>query len=361
MKNIVLCLDGTANEFKLNRTNVVKLFSLLVQDPERQVAYYHPGVGTMPPPGALTWLAQKVTLLLGLAFGYGLKNDIRDAYVYLINNFTPGDRVFIFGFSRGAYTARAVASLLHMYGLIGKDNDPLVPYAIRMMLKCNNAASNRVRDAWFEEARQFKETFSAHDCDPHFVGVWDTVSSVGWIENPVHMPYTADNPSIAIGRHAVAIDERRAFFRTNLWRGKEGAPPAGPKDMKQVWFAGVHCDVGGGYAENVSGPASVALYWMVGEAQAAGLLIDDERRKRFLARYARPDATAPLNRSLTWYWWPAEFLLKRHWDSKKRRWEHRANLGRRRTIPSRAMVHRSVYERGEEYAKRLPPDAISVD
>jgi uncharacterized protein (DUF2235 family) len=72
------------------------------------------------------------------------------------------------------------------------------------------------------------------------------VSSVGWIENPLSLPYSADNGDIAIGRHAVAIDERRAFFRTNLWRPR---PDGGPKDLKQVWFPGVHCDVGGGYPE----------------------------------------------------------------------------------------------------------------
>src|SRR5437879_3469434 len=83
--------------------------------------------------GALTTTARQATKLLGLAFGYGLATDIRDAYVVLMNNFAAGDRVFLFGFSRGAYTVRAVASLLHMYGLIPAGNEPLAPYAIRML------------------------------------------------------------------------------------------------------------------------------------------------------------------------------------------------------------------------------------
>src|SRR5690349_21439877 len=110
-KNVVLCCDGTANEFAQDRTNVVKLFSALVQDSARQVAYYHPGLGSMEPPGALSGLARRLTRLLGQAFGYGLDLDIRDAYVFLMNNYEEGDKIFLFGFSRGAYTVRAVAAL----------------------------------------------------------------------------------------------------------------------------------------------------------------------------------------------------------------------------------------------------------
>src|SRR5882757_5966780 len=113
-KNIVVCCDGTANEFARDRTNVVKLYQTLIDDPARQICFYHPGLGTMEPAGALTPWARKVTKLLGLALGYGLESDVRDAYAYLMNCYEPGDHVYLFGFSRGAYTARAVASLLHM-------------------------------------------------------------------------------------------------------------------------------------------------------------------------------------------------------------------------------------------------------
>jgi uncharacterized protein (DUF2235 family) len=360
MKNIVLCLDGTSNQFAADRTNVVKLFSLLVQDAARQAVFYHPGVGTMPPPGALTKLAQKITLLLGLAFGYGLKADIRDAYVFLMGAYEPGDRIYIFGFSRGAYTARAVASLVTMYGLIGKGNEPLVPYAIRLLMEKGGKAGTA---DYFRTAEAFKATFSAHPCSPHFVGVWDTVSSVGWVDNQLSLPFTAENAAIAVGRHAVSIDERRAFFRTNLWRGKAGNPPVGPKDLKQVWFAGDHCDVGGGHAEAESGLASVALYWMVREAEGAGLLVDPARRAYFLARYARPDPAAAMHESLKWYWWPAELLLKKHWNWAKKCWERRMNLGRRRTIPAGSVIHRSAWDRGADYRARagIPADASIED
>jgi hypothetical protein len=137
-KNVVLCCDGTANEFAQNRTNVVKLYFTLGRDRSQQVAYYHPGLGTMEPLGALTRASRVITRVLGMAFGYGLEADIRDAYVFLMNNFEDGDRVFLFGFSRGAYTVRAVASLLHMYGLISKGNESLVPYAIQMLMAIHN-------------------------------------------------------------------------------------------------------------------------------------------------------------------------------------------------------------------------------
>ena len=140
-KNIVICCDGTANEFAKDHTNVVKLYYALEHDPSQQVTYYHPGLGTMEPAGALTTFTRKLTKLLGMALGYGLSNDIRDVYTFLMERFERGDKLFMFGFNRGAYTVRAVASLLRMYGLIQSGNEPLVPYAIRMMIGINRAGN----------------------------------------------------------------------------------------------------------------------------------------------------------------------------------------------------------------------------
>ena len=357
-RNIVLCCDGTANEFARDRTNVVKLFHALVHDPAAQATFYHPGVGTMEAVGAVTTFGRKVTKLLGLAIGYGLETDIRDAYVFLMNHFREGDRLFLFGFSRGAYTVRCVASLLHMYGLIRPGNEPLVPYAIRMMMAVTGLRERKGPkseiDAYFELAREFKDHFGGQRCQPHFVGVWDTVSSVGWIENPLRLPYTADNPDITIGRHAVALDERRAFFRTNLWRP---SPDGGPKGLKQVWFPGVHCDVGGGYPEAESGLSKLALQWMLDEAKAAELHVDPKREALVLGRagggYVEPDAQAKMHESLTMPWWPVEFVPKRHYNAKRKVQERRMNFFRYRTIPPGASIHPSAYERGAEYKAKL--------
>jgi uncharacterized protein (DUF2235 family) len=370
-KNVVVCCDGTANEFTSNRTNVAKLFFTLAKDPVRQAGYYHPGVGTMAPPGVFTTAGAFLARMAGMGWGFGLNNDIRDAYAFIANCFEEGDRLFMFGFSRGAYTVRAVASLLHMYGLIGKGNEPLVPYAVRMMWAIhslqkksggNERAAQRI-EMYFNLAREFKATFS-RSCKPHFVGVWDTVSSVGWFAHPLSLPYTANNPDILIGRHAVSIDEHRAFFRTNLWHPAPGPAEAGPKDVKQVWFPGVHCDVGGGYREAESGLSKIALEWMIGEAREAGLLFDDEKVDTILGRrgegFVGPDPKACMHESLTRRWRPMEHVPKPHWNNATRSTEWRANRYRRRELPRLPCVHDAAWERGEEYAKRLPEDAIRL-
>ena len=216
-----------------------------------------------------------------------------------------------------------------------------------------------------EIADDFKATFTGEDCKPWFVGVWDTVSSVGWIENPLRLPYTADNPDIEIGRHAIAIDERRAFFRTNLWRLKKPPPQSGPKDLKQVWFAGVHSDVGGGYPEGESGLAKIALEWMIKEAVAKGLLVDPTKVNLVLGRtpnstaFTQPDANAAAHVSLKGLWWIAEIIPKRHYDWNTGKWQRRLNLGRSRTIPEGSFIHESVYQR-RGYRTSLPDDATKV-
>jgi uncharacterized protein (DUF2235 family) len=370
-RNIVLCCDGTANEFAKHNTNVVKLYAMLQQDPATQVTYYHPGLGTLEPAGALTPLARRVTKLMGLAFGYGLPNDIRDAYVFLMRYYQPGDRLFMFGFSRGAYTVRAVAALLRMYGLIRPGNEPLVPYAIRMMMGIERAAQRRGNDStafddYFTLAADFKASMSCMECKPHFVGVWDTVSSVGWIENPLKLPYVANNPDIAIGRHAVAIDERRAFFRNHLWRPPANATtPSGPRNVLQVWFPGVHCDVGGGYPEAESGLSKGALRWMLCEAEHAGLLVDAGRRADILGetssgRYVAPNAQANSHESLRGFWNLAELVLRKRYDYTTDTERRRMNLWRRRWIPDGSFVHASAFARGTDYTKRLPDSVQQV-
>src|ERR1019366_7258391 len=374
-KNIVICCDGTANEFARDRTNVVKLYYTLRQDPAKQVTFYLPGLGTMEPVGALTTPARKITRLLGMGVGYGLANDIREAYVFLMENFQEGDQVFLFGFSRGAYTARAVCSLLHMYGLIQPGNAPLVPYVIRMMIATEKldeaqrknktptqAEKDEVAD-YFKLAGEFKATMSRSGCKPHFVGVWDTVSSVGWRDNPLKLPFSADNPDIEIGRHALAIDERRAFFRSNRWIPSPLLPHHGPRDVKQVWFPGVHSDVGGGYPEKESGLAKIPLEWMLEEAKKAGLCVDQCRQDEILGRspgstYVKPDVDGCAHESLKGFWKIAEWIRKPQYNAVTHQTEMLRNRGKRRTIPPGSLVHESAFQRhGGAYKACLPPDA----
>lgn len=367
-KNIVICCDGTANEFARDNTNVVKLYSTLVHDRPDQCAYYHPGIGTMEPPGALTPLRRRLTRLMGLAFGSYLDIDIRDAYAFLMQTYQTNDRVFLFGFSRGAYTVRAVASLLRMYGLLRPGNEAMVPYAIRLMMAITRARKSqadrerydREIKEYFDLAAHFKSTM-ARECRLHFVGVWDTVSSVGWIDNPLKLPFSADNGDILVGRHAVALDERRAFFRTNLWRpGNDPDQAHGPVDLLQVWFPGVHCDVGGGYPEAESGLSKLALEWMLDEAEQHQLIVDAQKRAAVLGgdeHYVRPDPKGRAHESLAGAWKIAEYVPKRHFNGVTKQEEWRANRSRRRSVPSNAVMHWSVRERGADYVASLglPP------
>jgi uncharacterized protein (DUF2235 family) len=337
-KNLVICCDGTGNEFGERKSNVVKLYKMLVCN-DGQIAYYHPGVGTMGARNALSRVGKWWTRVMGLAFGYGISDNVADAYQFLMKTFEPGDRIYVFGFSRGAYTARSLCGLLHIVGLLTRGNEALIPYAIRM------AKQKRID---FDIAADFKNTFS-HECKAHFVGVWDTVSSVGWVYSAVHFPFTtATNPDFQIVRHAISIDERRAFFRQNL----VGMAQHPNQDIQEVWFAGVHSDIGGGYAESESQLSKIALRWMVCEAELAGLVLDQQRKSDVLGGkppYVAPDpVTQNQHESLHGIWWIAELWPKIiHVEAAPGIWKKTLhfNLGRRRSILPDSIIHESVDRR----------------
>jgi uncharacterized protein (DUF2235 family) len=346
-KKIVLCCDGTNNEFGDSNTNVVKLYGALRHDTPQQIACYHPGLGSMGAPSALTPLAKEWTKFFGFTFGYGLSQHLIDLYVYLMRNYEPGDHLYIFGFSRGAYTARAICSMLHVFGLIRAGQTVLIPYAIRLLKKYGVGDNRGIAD-------RFRQMFSSQYVKPHFVGVWDTVSSVGALHNPLTLPFSAYNPDINIGRHAISIDERRAFFRTNLW-----TPDAkSAENIKQVWFAGVHSDVGGGFPEPDSGLSKIALEWMLSEAHKAGLLLDPAKVDYILGRtnapgIAKPDPTAAMHHSPRW-WMFMEVIPRRRWDPATRAYHWKVPLGKPRFIKDDALIHQSVFDRMAADSKYRP-------
>ncbi|PYU09162.1 MAG: hypothetical protein DMG29_20310 [Acidobacteria bacterium] len=335
----------------------MKLYQTLVSNAS-QIPYYHPGVGTMGTRNALTSIGKWWTRKIGLAFGYGISDNIADAYQFLMRAFEPGDQVYVFGFSRGAYTARALCGMLHVVGLLTEGNEGLIPYAIRMIKRKRNdfevaaVAADRMikrKKIDFAVAADFKKTFS-RDCKPHFVGVWDTVSSVGWVYNAVHFPFTraTKNPDFHIVRHAVSIDERRAFFREN----SIGAPHDPQQDILEVWFAGVHSDVGGSYPESESQLSEIALRWMLDEAELAGLKVDPYRKADILG--GKPPNVAPdpstknQHESLHGLWWIAELWPKVvHVQTPQGTWKKSigANFARRRRISPDSLVHESVEQR----------------
>jgi len=191
------------------------------------------------------------------------------------------------------------------------------------------------------------------------VGVWDTVSSVGWVWDPLKLPYTGRNPDMANGRHAVSIDERRCYFRNNLW----GEPFDG-QSLKQVWFAGVHSDIGGSYPSAEAGLSQIALQWMLCEAISLGLLVNPDQANRILAKTSPTEEVAPNpaqheHNSLRRLWWLLEVLPHSYYDSttKKKRW--RIPLGAPRTIPPGSSVHETVWQKLSADSSYRPPNLPS--
>lgn len=355
-RNLVLCCDGTSNRFTSDRTNVLKLCYALVKDPDTQLVYYHPGLGTRAPVGVHTTFGGAWGKLLGLAFGAGLRDDVADAYIFLMNHFREGDRVFLFGFSRGAYTARVIASMLKLYGVSMQGNDALVPYAVQMMWQISKARDKDATRRYFELAKEYRETIAASACKPHFLGVFDTVNSVGWIGSPLSLPYTRANPDVAVTRHAMAIDERRAFFRVSWFEEDPN------RDIRQVWFPGSHGDVGGGLPEAESALSKYTLEWLAREAQGKGLLLDEARLQTVLGHKGDgfvPASPRQPHQSLTGFWMLCEFVPKARWNRQTKRQEFRINLFRRRTMPDDACVHDVAWEI-PDYAARLPKGAIKL-
>lgn len=348
MRNLIVCCDGTNNQFGTENTNVVRLVQVATSHPSSQFVYYDPGVGTLPLPGFVSRVGQRFSEIVGLAFGAGLLDKVGNAYRFLMDIYEPGDRVFLFGFSRGAYTVRVLAGLLHMYGLLPRGSDNLLPYILKQFAAARGKLETDEKAFWFL-VDEFRRTFardigskSSRRFEVNFIGVWDTVSSVGWAWEPQVFPYTAANPSVSAIRHAIAIDERRAFFRQNRFKKDVKG-----QDLVELWFPGVHADVGGGYPETEGGLWREPFNWMLGEAMAFGLNVDEQALKRVLNRVPIPKRpwAEPQHESLTWRWWPAEFFPKMRWDESRGRTRPRLGLGRRRSIPADAQLHESVLRR----------------
>ncbi len=364
-KKIILCLDGTGNEFGDTNSNVVRLYTALLID-DAQVGYYHPGVGTMGDPAISGSVRRWFSKVRGLAFGYGFKENVLDAYRYLMDNYNDGDAVYFFGFSRGAYTARALAGLLDGYGLLCKGNEGHLPYAWRLYLDQLKNRDRHDLDHGMASAAAFKETFSHEGFRIHFVGLWDTVSAVGWVSAPLRLFNVAQNPTLNHGRHAVSIDERRCFYRDNLY-----GEPLPKQTIQQVWFAGAHSDVGGSYSQITSGLSNITLQWMIDEAKHAGLDFSPERIDMLFgepwhkypktSELYRPCAAKMVHRSLKGLWKVLEVLPHRYYDKDDDVEQMRVPLGAWRTIPPGSLIHSTVRERLLDKEANYRPENISLD
>ncbi|MEE8338259.1 MAG: DUF2235 domain-containing protein [Dehalococcoidia bacterium] len=263
-KRIVVCSDGTwQGADSEHQTNVLKLY-LATKDaaPNEQVVFYDEGVGVR---------GSRWDRWSGGAFGNGLTKNIEDGYRFLIRRYEPGDEIFLFGFSRGAYTVRSLAGLLHCSGLLRRDYDGQLGRAMELY----RSKQVKPKD---EQARRFRETFG-YGAGPSikFIGVWDTVGALGvpgtalsWFRRRRHRFHDVElSSSIENAAHALAIDERRRSFKPAVM--KRSSDFTG--ELHQSWFAGVHSDVGGGYARD--GLSDVTLEWVVGHARDRGLAVDE--------------------------------------------------------------------------------------
>lgn len=281
MANLALCCDGTWNTADQNQggvptpTNVVRLYNLISDKDaagKPQLKYYHPGVGT---DGGLLEKA------LGGGIGLGLDRNIQSGYRWLCDNYTAGDRIFLFGFSRGAYTARSLGGFVTRFGLLdGAGIDHKTMWArIEELFNKGYRVKGATRDPWVKQGWKFKASDAAGTIDMplHFIGVWDTVGALGipdhlsflnLIDDPHKYMFhdTNLNKLVQHGRHALALDELRESFEPTLWTNTEG------RDVKQIWFPGAHSDVGGGYRE--IGLSDGSLAWMIAEAEAQSLAVD---------------------------------------------------------------------------------------
>jgi uncharacterized protein (DUF2235 family) len=349
-KNIVICCDGTGNQLNETYSNVVKIFSVLSQD-GKQIAFYDPGVGTLSDPNALVPWSKQIEKIWGLAFGFGLIRNVSEAYEYLMDHYETGDKLFFFGFSRGAYTVRVLAGLICEIGLLRKGCQNLISYAIQAY-KISYKPENK------DITKRFKQTYS-QEIFIDFMGVWDTVTSIG-LFNTLSLPKTTTNPFIKVIRHAVAIDERRAYYRQNLF-----IRAAATQDIKEVWFAGVHSDVGGSYAQAESGLSQLALEWMIGQSMPFGLVVDPIKLNQVVLNVntgnPRPDPRQEVHSSLSGLWWILEYLPRR----KRRTKEIFIPGARPRTIPEGSLIHASVFLKKKidpKYApKNLPVSYQTVN
>lgn len=270
-KRIVVFCDGTwkkADDVRF--TNVVKIMRAVkatAGDGKPQISFYDPGVGTESP----------VRRIVGGAFGVGLSTNVRDGYRFIANNYEEGDEIYLFGFSRGAYTARSLGGMISELGLFYKhEMNRFGELADAYQATKTSVSDNADLVKKIENARQYQRPRP----QIKFIGVWDTVGArgipVGFLDRLAAKLYDFKkfydvqlNTDISHAYHAVAIDERRGPFKATMW---EDVRAEDVETVEQVWFSGVHTNVGGGYPKD--GLENCALHWMATKAIKHGLDLD---------------------------------------------------------------------------------------
>ena len=390
MKNIVICCDWIHNGIGENISNILNLYLCMHkrehQSP-KQIVYYDPGVGTLARPNPWRSFAQDFTAILGLATGYALDENVLAAYNFLVKNYEDGDAIYLFGFSRGAFSVRVLAGLIHKIGLIWPDQ---INLAGSLLSAYKQSLGLGGRHAWLnsltpltrpdeerpliesdEYANQLTSLLATRFPTIRFVGVLDTVASTvvprpdrlyfPSLEEPA---FTLHNPSIAIFRQAISIDERRTMFRLCKYEEpqvfiRDRIQSKGEaQDILQVWFAGAHADIGGGYPEVESAIAKYPLIWMIDEARKFGLALNEQvvsqlawgvKPKGSSLRQATPDFAGNIHDPMTLSWRILEYLPKnanyKEWKERKSHFGFYIPDSEPRFIAEDALIHESVVRR----------------
>ena len=403
MRNIVICCDGTGNEISENISNVLKLYRCLRKTEKtepRQLVFYDPGVGTLARPDPWHKLKQDFSAIMGLATGYGLDDKVLASYQFLVHNYQEGDQIYLFGFSRGAYTVRVLAGLIHKVGLISPEQANLAGsgltsykqfssdgqhgsgFELKALTDAGSDDDGPLPASKDDQAAQFARILSTRWPTIRFVGVWDTVASV-IVPRPdrfywpslEELAFTLENPSVKTFRQAISIDERRCMFRLKKWDAPQNfmhnrfskTNNAEPQDIMQVWFAGVHSDIGGGYPEKQWGLSKYPLLWMIDEAVKCGLEVNPStvntlawgrHRKGSPFQYVAPTIEGELHHSLHGAWWILEFIPKaakyKEWPDRQAYFGFYIPDAEPRVIPEDAFVHESVVEKIAKDPKYRP-------
>lgn len=275
MKRLIVCCDGTwqklTSPYPTNVVKIAQAIKPIASDGTPQVLYYDEGVGT----------EDKADLIFGGAFGKGIDQNIQDAYRFICLNYVEGDEIYLFGFSRGAYTVRSLAGLLYNSGVLKREN-------IRQAPEAYNLYCHRGTKPGDQQAVDFRKDYSlGRRVEVTLLGCWDTVGSLGIPElstfgalaHQINKKYrfhdTKLNKKIKNALHAVAIDEQRKVFNVTPM---EKNPDAPDQVVRQVWFPGDHGSVGGGLKEQ-SKLSDATLKWMIESTGELGLGLDFDDSK----------------------------------------------------------------------------------
>lgn len=301
MKRLITCSDGTWDkpgavdkQGKSLDSNVCLLYNAVAPvaaDGTRQLKVYDTGVGT--------GYSLKDRLAGGI-LGMGIDKNIKDIYTFLLLNYEPGDKIYLFGFSRGAYTARSLGGLIRSCGILKPEFIHLVDRAYELYRDKNDYT--KPDD---DMMRSFRKNYCYEDLTRiHFIGVWDTVGSLG-IPLPAWKLYNKErykfhdvtlSSTVDYAYQALAVDERRKPFLPSVWEMSNNTDHGSTIDVEQRWFSGVHCNVGGGYAD--TGLSDRALRWMIDKASNTGLAFNEEKLTGL-----RPSASGKVENSFTAPFW----------------------------------------------------------